>query len=282
LTGASAALALLCLLAPPAAVPEDAAASPSLRLAEQLRLVGSHRECAVEALRHAYLTPTDRERGFERAALCLGLAGRYVDAERLLRSLPAPQGPRTSFRLCWVQVRVDAGPAESCGAVSDESPWLGRAAEMPVLHELRIGRWAEARQRLAAAPPTRDATLAAWRAVDGALADRALRLPRHSPWIAGALSAVVPGLGRIYIGRWQDGLMSAVLIGIPAGFAANGFAHDGTRSVRGWLLGTAAGILYVGNVYGSAVGAVKADRDADLALRGAAEELHLGRADPEG
>lgn len=258
-----------------------AAPASALQLAEQLRALGSNGECAVEALRHAWQVPDEREPAFERAALCLGLAGRHADAQRLLLQLPAPLGAHTRYRLCWAQVRLDAGPREDCGRLQpDEDRWSALATEMVVLHDLRTGQWEEARRKLAAAAASDDPTLAAWRAVDGALVERAAHRRRRSPWVAGALSAVVPGLGRVYIGRWKDGLMSAILVGLPAGFAANGFADNGVKSVRGWLLGTMATALYVGNVYGSAVGAVAADRDADLALRAAADDLHAGRADP--
>lgn len=269
--------------APPgeSAAPANAAPRSALQLAEQLRALGSNGDCAVEALRHAYQVPEERETGFERAALCLGLAGRHADARRLLLQLPQPVGPLTRYRLCWAEARLDGGPREDCGRVQPGGDrWAALATEMVVLHDLREGHWEAARRRLAAAAASDDPTLASWRAVDAALVERAARRKHRSPWVAGALSAVVPGLGRVYIGRWKDGLMSAILVGLPAGFAANGFSDNGVKSVRGWLLGTMASVLYVGNVYGSAVGAVAADRDADLLLRASADDLHAGRADP--
>ena len=266
-----------------ALLPATAVAAPagSLQLAEQLRALGNPADCAVEALRHAYQVPEEREAGFERAALCLGVAGRHADARRLLLQLPGPLTGRTGYRLCWAQARLDEGPGDACGRVPPGADrWSALATEMAVLHDLRTGRWEDARRRLATAAASDDPTLAAWRAVDAALLARADHRRRRSPWVAGALSAVVPGLGRVYIGRWKDGLMSALLVGLPAGFAAQGFSDAGVRSARGWLLGSLATVLYVGNVYGSAVGAVAADRDADEALRDAADDLHASRADP--
>ncbi len=279
--GSLAAAVLVTALAVAPATAAGGTPPSALQLAEQLRALGSNGECAVEALRHSYQVPEERETGFERAALCLGLAGRHGDAQRLLLQLPAPLAPRTRYRLCWTQVRLDAGPREDCGRLQPGADrWSALATEMVVLHDLRTGSWEEARRRLAATAASDDPTLASWRAVDAALAERAAHRKRSSPWVAGALSAVVPGLGRVYIGRWKDGLMSAILVGLPAGFAANGFSDNGVRSVRGWLLGTVASVLYVGNVYGSAVGAVAADRDADMILRSSADDLHAGRADP--
>jgi hypothetical protein len=85
--------------------------------------------------------------------------------------------------------------------------------------------------------------------------------------VAGLLSAVVPGLGRVYLGRWEDGVMSLVLVGLPGGFAWDGFRERGVSSVRGWLLGSMAAFLYAGNIYGSAVGAEVVHQEAEKRLR---------------
>jgi hypothetical protein len=94
--------------APGPPVAETSSATPSyLELAERLRGLGSFSECAVEALRYAYDRPADRARGFERAALCLSLAGRYDDARRLMLALPSEgtslDGPGR-LRICLSEV----------------------------------------------------------------------------------------------------------------------------------------------------------------------------------
>jgi hypothetical protein len=255
------------------------AESPELELAARLRSLGSHVECAVEALRHAYLQPEDRERGFERAALCLTLAGRHADALRVMEGLGGPPAtPRGRFRLCLAQAFAGPGPSPACDAGGEDR--LDRlAGETTVLHALRTLRLDEAARRLGQpAPP--DPLLATWRAEDLELLARARAVPRPSPWLAGALSAVVPGLGRVYIGRWEDGLMSLLLVGVPAAFSTNGFVHDGRGSVRGWILGSLAGVLYVGNVYGSAVGAGVATREAERRVLSEVEVAAARRLDP--
>ncbi len=273
--------ALAAALALVAAGTRADGAPTALELAERLRQIGDRRGCAVEALRHAYLSPADRDRGFGRAALCLGESGRWAEAERLLVALGPQRSEAAEYRLCFTRVFLDPGPGEECGQDRGQTGAKRLAlfaAYTPVMHAMRAGVWNEARRRLAAAeasPP-----LAAWRAEDERILARAEARPHRSPWLAGALSAVVPGLGRVYIGRWQDGLVSAVLVGVPAGFAANGFAHDGTSSVRGWILGTLAGILYVGNVYGSYVGVGVDERQAERRLRSEVELAYRARAEP--
>ncbi len=273
--------ALAAALALCAATARAEGGPSSLDLAERLRLLGDHRGCAVEALRHAYLSPEDRERGFERAALCLGEDGRWAEAERLVGTLRQPRSAASLYRLCFTQVFLERGPGEEC-ARDDGTAGADRlaafAAYTPVMHAMRSGWWDEARRRLAAAPTS--TVLAAWRTEDSQILAREAARRRRAPWLAGALSAAVPGLGRVYLGRWQDGLMSAVLVGVPAGFAASGFAANGVSSVRGWILGTLAGVLYVGNVYGSYVGVGVEERDAERRLQAEVELAYKARAEP--
>lgn len=269
--------------APPA--PE----TPSyLELAERLRSVGSFSECAVEALRDAYDHPADRARGFERAALCLSLAGRHDDARRLMLALPsegaALDGPGR-LRICLSEVfLLELGepvcPSLETGAPRDRFHALG--LETLRMRTIRARRWNDARQELAAAQavPAPDPTVSAWREQDRELVRRHDALPRKSPVLAAALSMVVPGLGRVYIGRWPDGLMSFLLIGTTAFLAGQGFYAEGEGSVRGWILGSVAGLLYAGNVYGSAVGAVVQRRDAEATLMQEVDRAYERRLDP--
>jgi hypothetical protein len=271
--------------APPAPAP----AFSSLELADRLRAMGSYAECAVEALRFAYERPAERPRGFDRAALCLSLAGRFDDARRLMLSLSAG-GPSLDaaarFRLCLIEAFMPVLGAPACGAdrrapagpAINPAVGEGDAARLDALADhalimraLRAGRWQDARASLARAdrPPAgaaADATLAAWRAQDRAFVARYDGLPKKSPLLAASLSAVLPGLGRVYIGRWQDGLVSFFLVGVAAALSAQGFHENGVGSVRGWILGTTATLLYAGNIYGSAIGALVQRRDAEDAL----------------
>lgn len=74
-----------------------------------------------------------------------------------------------------------------------------------------------------------------------------------SPVLAGVLSAVIPGAGKIYTGRYTDGIMGFVLTGLMTSLAVINFQDD--YEFRGWLFTGLAGWLYAGNIYGSAVSA---------------------------
>lgn len=80
------------------------------------------------------------------------------------------------------------------------------------------------------------------------------KLPhRKLPFIAGLLSAVVPGLGRIYDGRWADGLMAFTLIA-SSGLAAYHYNQKDNRGAEAFYGGLTAA-FYLGDIYGSAMGA---------------------------
>lgn len=76
---------------------------------------------------------------------------------------------------------------------------------------------------------------------------------RRSPFVAGALSAVVPGLGKVYAGRVGEGVASFLLVGGLAGAAAEAWIREGTpKNWRTVVFGAAGSILYVSNIFGSA------------------------------
>jgi TM2 domain-containing membrane protein YozV len=157
------------------------------------------------------------------------------------------------------------------------------------MRAIHARHWHEARSQIvpgASAPTSStwstssDVTLSAWQQQDRELLRRYDALPRRSPLLAGALSAVIPGLGRVYLGRWPDGLLSFLLVGTTGALAAQGFHEEGRGSVRGWILGGVAALLYAGNVYGSAVGAVVQRREADDALMQEVDHAYQQRLDP--
>jgi tetratricopeptide (TPR) repeat protein len=80
-------------------------------------------------------------------------------------------------------------------------------------------------------------------------------ISEKKPFLAGVLSAIVPGAGKIYCGQIGDGLYSLVVNALTGYLAWAGFHEDGTNSLQGWTFGTIAGIFYVGNIYGSTIAA---------------------------
>ena len=84
------------------------------------------------------------------------------------------------------------------------------------------------------------------------LYQESLKINYKSPFLAGTFSMVIPGMGKVYSGRWKDGLISFLFIGTTAYQAYRGFGQKGTKSVYGWIMGSLSLGFYIGNIYGSA------------------------------
>lgn len=91
-------------------------------------------------------------------------------------------------------------------------------------------------------------------------------LSSKNPLLAGFLSTVLPGSGRIYVGRPNDALLTVFLLGVLGWAAYDGFAENGVSSRKGWTFGTLGGIFYLGNVYGSVVAAQTHNRRMEAAF----------------
>jgi len=71
------------------------------------------------------------------------------------------------------------------------------------------------------------------------------------PGIALGLSALIPGLGKVYSKDWKDGLISLLFVATNTWQAYRGFSKDGIGSAYGWIFGTMAVGFYGSNLYGS-------------------------------
>ena len=80
-------------------------------------------------------------------------------------------------------------------------------------------------------------------------------LPNRNSFVAGLLSTMLPGAGRLYTGRTGDAIASLIVVGLTAWQAYDGFNRDGITSVKGWTFGTIGGAFYLGNIYGSVISA---------------------------
>ena len=78
-----------------------------------------------------------------------------------------------------------------------------------------------------------------------------------NPAIAGVLSGIVPGTGKVYTRNYIDALISFIFIGTNAWQSYRGFVKNGINSVSGWIFGGLSLGFYVGNIYGSVKAAKK-------------------------
>lgn len=80
-----------------------------------------------------------------------------------------------------------------------------------------------------------------------------LDVPVRSPFIAGLLSAAVPGLGKVYAGKTGEGI-AGFLYTLSFGATAYDFYRGaGPQSALFIISASVAGIFYIGNIWGSMV-----------------------------
>jgi hypothetical protein len=72
-----------------------------------------------------------------------------------------------------------------------------------------------------------------------------------SPGLALALSAVVPGMGKVYTNNWKDGLFSFIFVGGTTFQAIRGYHIYGKNSAFFIAYTSLAATFYLGNLYGS-------------------------------
>jgi TM2 domain-containing membrane protein YozV len=73
--------------------------------------------------------------------------------------------------------------------------------------------------------------------------------PYKSPVLAGVLSAIIPGSGKMYVGEWGDGITALVVTSLFAFLAYDNFRAD--HNTRAWIFTGLSAFFYAGNIYGS-------------------------------
>ena len=80
-------------------------------------------------------------------------------------------------------------------------------------------------------------------------------LPEKSPWLAGTLSAVVPGAGSFYVGRYAEGSLALFVNAVLIYATVNSFQRE--QVAAGTVFGALALAFYGGAIYAAANGAHK-------------------------
>ena len=71
------------------------------------------------------------------------------------------------------------------------------------------------------------------------------------PWVAGTLSALVPGLGKVYAGNVGEGIAAFLVTGSLAAVTAENWIKEGPANWKTITAGLLSTLFYVGNIYGS-------------------------------
>lgn len=187
--------------------------------------------------------------------------------QSLSEGLSADRDPRLGAALAWIHLRQ-----------GDQQAFARALARLPAPTRLRLealsaaeetGPFAERARRLP--DPLGPAALAA-----GADLQRALTSRR--PWLAGSLSAVLPGAGQVYAGSWQSAavafVLNAVMIGATVELARHRLYATAAAS------GTLASVFYVGSIVNAADLARRRNQAAALPHRQRLQHLLVPEVNP--
>lgn len=83
----------------------------------------------------------------------------------------------------------------------------------------------------------------------------------HSAFLAGTYSAIIPGLGKLYLGYKQQALTDFIANLALGGQTAEAYFREGPKSARFIVSASLFGLFYGGNIWGSALLAKKQKRD---------------------
>ena len=200
----------------------------------------------TEYLRYQHFFPrgAQHEASFRRVAQAYLLGGEPAQARR------------------WLSERAtDALPAAERQYLLALS-WLEQAADAP--YTLRRENVQRALDLLDDLPPS----FVGKAAVDGFLKaldlpPHAVPLPQKSPWLAGAFSAVVPGAGSVYVGRYAEGALAFFLNAVL--FYATRDSLRAEQPVAAATFGVLALTFYGGSIYSAVNGAYKFNDDQQAA-----------------
>lgn len=73
----------------------------------------------------------------------------------------------------------------------------------------------------------------------------------HSPALAAAMSAIIPGSGKIYAGNLREGVSALITVGALAGMTAECISKKGAGDWCSISLAAVSGLFYAANIYGS-------------------------------
>ena len=88
-----------------------------------------------------------------------------------------------------------------------------------------------------------------------------LDIQKKKPWKGAALSALVPGLGKVYAGRPKSGLSNFIQLSILGVQTYEGYRKKGFGDPHFYIFGALFTVFYAGNIWGSAESVKKANHE---------------------
>lgn len=107
------------------------------------------------------------------------------------------------------------------------------------------------------------------------LSNKAMNMQYKKPWLSIGLSAIIPGMGKVYSGYWKDGLVSLLFVGLSGWQAYRGFDQNGVKSAYGWIYGGISLGFYLGNLFGSGKAANKYNYKQNREIFDQVEDIYI-------
>jgi hypothetical protein len=242
-----------------------------LGFADALFHDGDYYRAITEYKRFLFLHPTDARAG--RVQLQIGRAyqrgQQWEDARKTFEAL-AQQHPDADIRAEAAYLIGDTSFQQGryTQAIDDLRPVAERYGTTLVGQKaqyllgwsyLRARQWSAATQTFEAIDTASPLFPSSRTLIEAA--HEAESLPRKSPLLAGLMSAVIPGTGHFYTGRWRDGAIALLLNGafLAAGIEA---VSAGNEAAAGLLFFFEAA-WYSGAMYGAVNAAEKYNLDTE-------------------
>ena len=235
------------------------------KFADFLYEQGDYLRAADEYQRYLFYKPQDTDQIHYKIAVSYRFGGKTEQAiqgfETLLRTDPKSQFASRAYYQIGATYFSQGQFERSVQFLGEALPHItdtrqhAEAEQLIGLSYLKQKRWSEASEVFKTLQASDVMSIREKAVVYHDYAEKGARLSTRSPFLAGTLSTIVPGAGRLYTGRLGDALTSLVTVGITGWQAYDGFRRDGISSAKGWTLGTLCGIFYVGNIYGSVISA---------------------------
>ena len=236
-----------------------------LKFADFLYTEGDYLRAASEYQRYLFYQPQKSEQIHYKIAVCYRFGGKTDQAlqgfETLLRTHPEGQFASRAYYQIGATYFLQDQFERSAQFLTEALPRItdtrqhAEAEQLIGLSYLKQKRWSKASEVFKALQKSDVMQVKEKAVAYHKYAEKGEHLPTRSPFLAGTLSTIVPGTGRLYTGRFSDALTTLFTMGITGWQAYDGFRRDGLSSAKGWTLGTLCGIFYVGNIYGSVISA---------------------------
>jgi hypothetical protein len=211
-----------------------------------------------EYARYLFLTQVPNDSVEFRLAMCREKEGKLSTARELFGKVGYPDSAsswrcKALFQQAYVSFLMGEYPS-SLSTLGD-APQSGCAPEQDKFRQLRVFDFLVMKKWDSASAAIKTGETSQNRQSDlvlRMLLEQGKNLPHRSPFLAAGLSTLVPGLGKVYTSEWEDGLYSFVYVALTGYLSYTGFESGGVKSWKGWIFGGISGVLYAGNIYGSA------------------------------